>query len=129
MTAVPCVALSSRVRRPIRPRAGIENVDERVVIVSGHFDKLAAASADELHHRAKFVVWHFDDQAFKRLFGDAVIIVQHHVRLADRKLVALAAHRFDQHRKVEHAAAEDLERVDAVRSARRGGRRCAPAPS
>ena len=82
--------------------------------MGGHLDELAAAGADELHHGAELVVRHFDDQALERLFGDAVVLVQHDVRLADRQLVAFAAHRFDQHGEVQHAAAEDLERVGAV---------------
>ena len=101
--------------------------DVRVVVVGGHLDELPAASADQLHHRAELVVRHFDDQAFERLLDDAVVLVQHDVRLADRELVAFAAHGFDEHREVQHAAAEDLERVARCRPARRGGRRSAPA--
>ena len=48
MMAVPCVALSSRVRRPIRPRAGIENVDVRVlaaVVISTIWPRRAPTSS------------------------------------------------------------------------------------
>ncbi len=82
--------------------------------MAGHLDELAAAGPDELHHRAKLIVRHFDHQAFERLFRYALVVVQHDMRLANRQLVALAAHRFDQDRQMQHAAAEYLEGVRAV---------------
>ena len=90
----------------------------RVLAAVVHLDHLAAARADQFHHRAQLVVRHFDHQRLERLFGDAVALVQDHLRLADRKLVAFAAHGFDQHAQVQQAAAGDgvgiaaLDRLD-----------------
>ena len=43
----------------------------------------------------------------------AVDLAENHLRLADRHLVALAAHGFDQHREVQHAAAGNGELLGA----------------
>ena len=93
---------------------GNREADVCVIVARGHLYQLAAAGADHLHHGAELVVRHFDHQGLERLFRDAVVLVEHHVRLADRELIALAAHGFDQHRQVQHAAAEDLERIGAI---------------
>ena len=52
---------------------GNRELHVRVVVVRRHFDKLATPGADQFHHRPKLIVRHFDDQAFERLFGDAVV--------------------------------------------------------
>ena len=113
MIAMPCVALSSRVRRPISPRAGIENVtwanSPRLAISTIRPRRTPTISMTD----AQPVVRNFDHQRLERLFGHAVPVVQDHLRLADRQFVALAAHRFDQHAQVQQPAARDGERVGA----------------
>ncbi len=83
-------------------------------VVSCHFDQLTPAGADQLHHRAELVAGHFDDEALERLFDHAAVAVEDDVRLADRQLIAFAAHRFDEHREMQYAAAEDLERIARI---------------
>ena len=103
-------------------------VQMRVFAAAVHFDHLAAPCADQFHHRPHFFVRHFDHQRFERLFGHAVVLAQNHVRLADRKLVAFAAHRFDQHRKMQQAAAGDDELLGPFERFDAQGPRFAPAP-
>ena len=105
MTASPWVAFSSLVRRPIRPRAGIENDRCVYVAVGLHLLQAAAPLADHLHHGAQLLGGDFDDQRLERLLLPAFALVEDHVGLADRQLVALAAHGLDQHGQVQHAAA------------------------
>ena len=127
MIASPCVALISRFRRPIRPRAGIEEFQVGVGPLHVHLGHLAPAGADQLHHRADVAVRHVDDEELVRLVLDAVDLLDDDLGLADGQLVALAAHGLDQDREVQQAPARDLERVARPRSARPGGRRSIPA--
>src|SRR5581483_5094420 len=52
---------------------------------------------------------YFNDQLFDRLYGLAVLFVRYHLRTANFKFVAFAAHAFDQHAEVQLAAAADQE--------------------
>ena len=107
MIAMPCVAFSSRVRRPIRPRAGIEKYtcanSPRLVISIIRPRRAPTISITG----PKLVVRHFDHQGFERFFGHAVRLARDDLRLADRQLITLAAHRFDQHAQVQQPAAGD----------------------
>jgi len=52
-------------------------------------------------------------QCFKRFFLAAVVVVQDHMRFADRQLVPFAPHRFDQHGQMQDASSGDGEGVGA----------------
>ena len=113
MTAVPCVAFE-------QPRAQADQAPGRdgkdhvgVFVVRGHVDQLAAAAADQLHHRRRSLLGHLDDERLERLLGHAVALVEDHLRLADGDFVALAAHGLDEHGEVQDAAAGDGELLGA----------------
>jgi hypothetical protein len=67
MIAVPCVAVSMRVRRPIRPAAGIVNSRWTWPVAVVHADQLALAVADQLHHAAHVLLGDVDDEVLDRL--------------------------------------------------------------
>ncbi len=72
-------------------------------------DELAAPLADQLHHRPGAIVRGLDHERLERLARLAVDLAEDHLRLADRKLVAFAAHGLDQNGEMQHAAAGDGE--------------------
>ena len=128
MTAVPCVALSSRVRRPISPRAGIENSDVRITRRGCAFRPFGRAGRRPVPSPAPACRAALRPPAFRTaLRSRRSRWCSDDPRLADRQLIAFAAHRLDQHRQVQQAAARDGERIGARRSARRAGRRSSPA--
>ena len=60
-----------------------------------HVLELALAAAERFHHAALVGFVDVDGQRFERLVHHAVDGLREHARLADRELVAFAAHVFD----------------------------------
>ena len=112
-------------RRPLRgvqqprPQAdqaagGDRELDVRVIAAGVHLRHLPAAAADQLHHRPQLVRAARRPPAISN--GSSVMpssLAGDDARLADRQLVAFAAHGLDQHRQVQQAAAGDGERIGA----------------
>ena len=76
-----------------------------------HVLELALAAAQRFHHAALVAFVDVDGQRFERLVHDAVDGLGEHARLADRELVAFAAHVLDEDREMQLAAARDAEHV------------------
>jgi hypothetical protein len=77
-----------------------------------HAGQFAAAVADELHDAAHVLFGHINHEILDWLEDLAVGgFAGDDVRLADRKLVAFAAHVFDEDAQVEQSAAGDFEGV------------------
>ena len=110
---MPCVAFNKP--RPQADQSARRDREdhEGVFVVAGHFDQLAAPLADQFHDRPGALGGRLDHQRLERLVQLAVDFVEDHLRLADRKLVALAAHGFDEDRKVQDAAAGHRELLGA----------------
>ncbi len=80
-----------------------------------HVPELPAASPHLLDDRALIVGRHMDRQLLVRFADDAVVFMEDHFGPGHLQLVALAAHRLDQHRQLQLAAAGDQQAVGAVR--------------
>ena len=76
-----------------------------------HFFHFAAARAEKFHHDADEIFRAIDDEQFERLDAAAIFGAHHDFRLADHHLVAFAAHRLDQDRELQFAAAQHAESV------------------
>ena len=85
--------------RPQADQTAGRNVEAGVRELSAdvHLFQLAAPLAGEFHDAAELVRRHFDDERFKGLVRFAVDLFEDHLRLADRQLIAFAAHVLDQH--------------------------------
>ena len=79
------------------------------VVAGGQVDELSAASTCRLNHGPDVVGGDINGQRLKRFVLLAVDHLDDDLRLADRKLVAFAAHRFDQDRQMQDASAGDEE--------------------
>ena len=106
-------------------------LDVRHLAAGVHLDALRPAIADQLHHRADRRACGTSTTRYSigsmRL---AVDLLDDDARLADRQLIAFAAHVLEQDRQVQQAAAGDVELVALVLArARRAGRRSIAAPS
>ena len=80
-------------------------------MVVHHLFHFAAAAAERFHHDADERFRAIHDQQFERLDAAAVFGAHHDFRLADHQLVAFAAHRLDQDRELQFAAAEHAKRI------------------
>ena len=70
-----------------------------------HVDHFAFAQTQGLHHAALMLFFHVSGHEFHRLALLAVDVLEHHTRLGDGQLVALAAHVFQQDGQVQFTAA------------------------
>ena len=108
----PRVSVRNSVRKPIRPRVGHEVLEPHPAgAVVDHLLHAALAQRQHLGDDAEEVLGHVDRQPLDRLVQLAVDLARDHLRLADRQLEALAAHRLDEHRELQLAAALDLPGV------------------
>jgi hypothetical protein len=82
--------------------------------VVGHLLHPALPGGEQLGDRAEVLLGGVDGEPLHRLVHLAVDLLGHHLRLADRQLVALAAHLLDQDREGQLAATLDLPRVGAL---------------
>ena len=78
---------------------------------------------------AEVVLGDVDREPLDRLVQLAVDLAGHDLRLADGELEALAAHRLDEHRELQLAAALHLPRVGTLGRAARAATRCRRAPA
>ena len=83
----------------------------RAFAVRGHVGQRAFAARGEVDHRARILLGAIDGHLLDRLAFLAADLLDDDVGLAHLQFVAFAAHGLDQHREVQHAAAEDVERV------------------
>ena len=82
--------------------------------VIDHLLHAALAQREQLGDDAEVVLGHVDGEQLDRLVALAVDLADHDLRLADGELEALAAHRLDEHRELQLAAALHLPRVGAL---------------
>ena len=109
---MPRVAVMSSERKPMSPRAGASNVTMLRPGSPGRRSMHAAAARRErLRDRADVLLGNVDDTALERLARLAVDLAGDHLGPAHLELVALPAHRLDEHRELQLAAAGDLEDV------------------
>ena len=112
---VPRVSVSSSLRRPIRPRLGIDEFHAHpAVAVIVHLLHLRLARAQLLDHHPDKRLGNVDGQPLHRLHQLAVNVLGHDFGLAHRQLETFAAHHLDQNRQLQLAAAHHLERVGAL---------------
>ena len=79
-----------------------------------HLRHLALAQRHLLEHDAHVGLGQVDVEELERLLAHAVLVVGDDLRVRDAELEALAAHRLDEDRELQLAAAEDLEGVRGV---------------
>ncbi len=102
-------------RKPIRPRDGHAELHAHAPdAVVDHLHHPAPARADLLGDDADELLGAVDDELLHRLVELPVDRPGDHLGLADRQLVALAAHHLDQDRELQLAAPGDLEGVGRV---------------
>ncbi len=82
-----------------------------MLVALHHVDHLAACRAEDLDDLAGVLARHVHDRLLDGLEGRAVFLLVDDLRAADLELVALAAHRLHEHRKVQHPAAGNLHAV------------------
>ena len=114
ITAVPRVSVSSSPRSPKIARVGIVYSSRAVSPTSNMFDIDGFALAERFDHGAGIFFRHVDDDVLDRLPALAVAFGDDDLRLGDRELVAFAAHRLDEDREMQFAAAAHFERVGRV---------------
>ena len=109
----------------MRPRAGASTVTIGAAGVAGaQVGDLALAGGERLGDGADVLVGDVDHGPLERLVALAVDLADDDLGPAHLQLVALAAHRLDEHRQLELAAAGDLDDVGRRRSRRGGSTRC-----
>src|SRR4029077_4679489 len=79
-----------------------------------HFFHFTAARTEKFHHDADEILRAVDDKEFERFPAAAVLCTHHDSRFADHQLVAFAAHRLDQDRKLQFTAAKNAEGVGSA---------------
>ena len=100
--------------QPDQPAGGNRKNHVRIVVVRWSCRPTARGAGRSIPSRGRYwLSGDFDHQRLERLFDHAVVLVQDHLRLADRKLVAFAAHGLDEHGEVQDAAAGDGELLGA----------------
>ena len=93
-------------RSPIKPRDGMLNsMRTRPEMVVDHFLHFAATRAEEFHHDADEIFRAIDDEDFEWLDASAVFGAHHDFGFAYHHLITFAAHRLDQDRELQFAAA------------------------
>ncbi len=113
-TAVPRVSVSSSPRSPKIARVGIVYSSRCASPTVSMFDIVALRRAERLDGRARILLGNVDDDVLDRFVAAAVALGDDDLRLGDGQLVAFAAHRFDQDREMQLAAAADFERVGGL---------------
>ena len=114
--------LARRGGEHVRPQAddaarGNVELQTHAVAVRGHVLQRALALGGQLDHRARAFLGTIDRHLLDGFALAAVDLLDDHAGLSHLQLVPFAAHRLDEHREVQHAAAEDVERIG-----RRAGR-------
>ena len=94
--------------------AGDEKFYSHAVADRGHLRKLALARTQLFHYRAYATLGNVDNKALDRLAELAVYFFIKHAGGGNCQLVALAAHIFDQYRKVHLTSARYAEAVGRV---------------
>src|ERR1019366_1126154 len=94
--------------------AGHAEFDAHAAIaVIMHVGDFAFARADMLHDHADEVVGDIDSEVFDRLHQFAADVLGDDLGLADHQFITFTAHHLDQNRKLQLAAAQNLERIHA----------------
>ena len=76
-----------------------------------HIDERAFALGSQLDNRTCIFVGTIDGHLLDRLALDTVDLLNDNLRLTDLQFVALAAHRLNQHREVQHTTTIDVEAI------------------
>ena len=114
---MPRVAVSSSdAEADEAARRRLERDDRAAGVARAQVGDPALAGREGLGDRADVLVGHVDHAALERLVALAVDLAEDDLGPAHLQLVALAAHRLDEHRELQLAPAGDLDDV--------GRRRC-----
>ena len=115
MTAVPRVSVRISVRTPMQAAGGHVELEAHAAgAVVHHLRHLALAHGHLLEDDAHVGLGHVEHQQLERLLAHAVLVLREDLGVRDRQLEALAAHRLDEDRELQLAAAHDLEGVGGV---------------
>ena len=93
---------------------GDVELDVRALALAFHRGHFALSARHHVNHLRGEFVGHVDGELFNGLAANAIHLLEYDLRLPHLQLVALAAHRFDEHREVQHASATDNPLVRSV---------------